>query len=554
MPDDEHRLSPPSRHARFLRLVPMILLGMVIVTLALLTGLAPRAQAAASEANEACLLCHSSERIEIGFADGEVLSGFVDGTVFDESRHGGFDCVACHTDKAGYPHDDLEVQSSSEYAAAASVACESCHQSAAEESGTGIHLTVRNALGDSAAPVCADCHGAHDVMGAPQTHAEITAMCETCHLGESNSLDRSVHRGSAIDGEPPTTGLDAPSCVDCHGAHSVAAITAIEIPMCAGCHTDAVHEYDQSVHGAGLAEGQADVATCGDCHGSLHDMKPAIDPESPVYPLNLPQTCAECHGDAELAARHGIEIENAYQLFMDSIHGHALWESGLLVAAGCSQCHGTHDIRKKEDPGSSVHRESIPETCGVCHAGILAAYELSIHGSELADGHPGVPVCTDCHSAHEITAVETTSSRLAIVGECGSCHEESLETFSDTFHGRVTDLGFAVAAQCSDCHGSHDILPASHPDSRIGDTHLTATCQECHINANDNFAEYNPHADADDREAFPLLFWIKKFMETLIIAVLVFFGIHTLLWTGRSLVEARKGRQPGSDPTSKEVR
>ncbi len=49
--------------------------------------------------------------------------------------------------------------------------------------------------------------------------------------------------------------------------------------------------------------------------------------------------------------------------------------------------------------------------------------------------------------------------------QCGQCHKEEAETFFETFHGKVSQLGTEGAAKCSDCHGSHDILPTDDPTS-----------------------------------------------------------------------------------------
>ena len=53
-----------------------------------------------------------------------------------------------------------------------------------------------------------------------------------------------------------------------------------------------------------------------------------------------------------------------------------------------------------------------------------------------------------------------------MMDQCGRCHEDEAETFFDTFHGKVSRLGSAGAAKCYDCHGTHDILPASEPGIR----------------------------------------------------------------------------------------
>ena len=95
--------------------------------------------------------------------------------------------------------------------------------------------------------------------------------------------------------------------------------------------------------------------------------------------------------------------------------------------------------------------------------------------------------------------------KLEVVRECGSCHTQSLRTYRDTFHGQVTLLGFTRVARCSDCHGSHDILPVSDPGASVAPGRIVTTCQKCHPLANASFAKYDPHADPKDKTRNPLL-------------------------------------------------
>jgi len=319
-------------------------------------------------------------------------------------------------------------------------------------------------------------------------------------------------------------------------------------PACGGCHRAQAKEYLTSVHGVARVRGEQEAAGCTDCHDLPHRIRRVRDPDSWVYPLNLPRTCGRCHGDPELAKRHGIPVANAYQLYMDSIHGKAITGSGLLVAATCSSCHGSHAIRPRLDPASRVHRANVPATCGSCHAGLLAAYRNSIHGREAAAGNPLAPICIDCHTAHEIRRVEAEAWKLEIVKECGTCHAESLRTYRDTFHGQVTALGFARVARCSDCHGAHDILPARDARSRVNRANLLATCRRCHPAANANFVKYDPHADPENRSRNPLLYYAARFMTWLLVGVFAFFGVHTTLWGARALAAKRRGKAPPSEP------
>ena len=127
---------------------------------------------------------------------------------------------------------------------------------------------------------------------------------------------------------------------------------------------------------------------------------------------------------------------------------------------------------------------------------------------------------------------------------CGDCHRESLRSYRDTLHGQVTALGYGMVARCADCHGAHRVLPASDSASPIAPANLVATCRRCHPSANANFVLYAPHADPEDRERYPWLYYAAQAMHGLILGVFGFFGLHTYLWLVRSLLERRRAKDP----------
>jgi predicted CXXCH cytochrome family protein len=321
---------------------------------------------------------------------------------------------------------------------------------------------------------------------------------------------------------------------------------------CSTCHPDAVAAYDQSIHAAARREETASVAaTCVDCHTS-HYVRPAADPDSPTYPLNLPATCSRCHADPAVIAKGHIAAGNVGAQFLDSIHGRAISRSGLLVSANCTSCHGAHDIRRKSDPDSRVFRANVPSVCASCHEGIQAQFMRGAHGQALADGSGRGPVCTDCHSAHQIQRIDGGSWRLDTINECGTCHADKIRTYRDTFHGQITSLGFVRVAKCSDCHGAHEVHPKSDARSMVSPERVLETCRTCHEGASAGFAEYDPHADQDDLERNPELYYASRFMHWLLMGVFGFFGVHALLWLPRSAAERRRrarGTQP-PPPTS----
>ncbi|MGB6728052.1 MAG: cytochrome c3 family protein, partial [Terracidiphilus sp.] len=283
---------------------------------------------------------------------------------------------------------------------------------------------------------------------------------------------------------------------------------------------------------------------CTSCHGNAHEIFPKTDARSAVYPLNVPKTCGQCHGNNGMAGKHGLP--SVYPNYMDSIHGFALSKEGLLVAANCQSCHGSHKILSHNDPQSSTFKSNIPKTCGSCHASIEADYNTGVHGKAIAKGDLKAPVCTDCHTAHAILQPTESAFRMQSTPICGNCHKDKFSTYRDTFHSQLGSLGgYVETARCWDCHGAHHVLPTSDPDSPVNKANLVKTCGQCHAGANLSFVQYQPHANARDRKLNPALYFVRLFMNILLASVLTFFLIHTILWLIRQRYNQVKGRANG---------
>lgn len=386
------------------------------------------------------------------------------------------------------------------------------------------------------------------VATAPVLAAPTNDDCLACH--DDASATRGDGTSIAVDGKSYADSVHGPlECVSCHSELANAEFPHKEKlakPDCASCHSDVADAYGKGVHARARAAGRTLAAMCSDCHGK-HDIRSAADPTSRTFVLNIPKTCGRCHGDPaviKVAAVKEGDVYNAYRL---SVHGQGLLGSGLVVSAECTDCHGSHDIREKADPESSINRTRLPKTCGKCHVGIEAVYAKSIHGQKVAAGDPKAPTCEECHTAHRIRRHDAEAWKLDVLKECGGCHEQSMTTYRDTYHGQVSKLGFTRVATCAACHGSHDILPKADPASRISDARRLQTCQSCHPSATANFAQYDPHADKHDRARNPYLFWTGRFMQLLLLGTFGFFLTHTALWCVREL----RG-EPKAAPRAKE--
>ena len=198
-----------------------------------------------------------------------------------------------------------------------------------------------------------------------------------------------------------------------------------------------------------------------------------------------------------------------------------------------------HDIKRGDAETSAVNKLNIAKTCGKCHVKVEETYNQSVHGRLLAKGDKRAPVCTDCHTAHEIEPPGNGWFKMASDRRCGRCHGDRLEHYRDTYHGKAMALGkpnvAADVAACYDCHGHHDVLPVSNPASRLSSGNIVQTCQQCHPGATASFTKYDPHANPLDRKNYPVLHATFVFMTSLLIGVFAFFGAHTALWVFRSV-------------------
>ncbi|MGO9338831.1 MAG: cytochrome c3 family protein [Terracidiphilus sp.] len=366
--------------------------------------------------------------------------------------------------------------------------------------------------------------------------------CLGCH-GDAGMQDGSGHSIS-VDAEKFHSSIHGSlECSNCHSDIKEYPHPDHIAPVkCATCHTEEAAGLVGSVHADGAEH------PCTSCHGDAHSIYPKSDPKSAVYPLNVPRTCGQCHGTEGMAKKHGLA--SVYPLYLDSIHGFALSKEGLLVAANCQSCHGSHHILSRTDPLSPTNKKNVPATCGKCHAGITENYLGGVHGKAITAGKMDAPVCSDCHTAHAIEQPTADAFRMQSTPICGNCHKEKFSTYRDTFHSQLGALGgYVETARCWDCHGAHDVLPASDPRSPVNQANLVATCGRCHAGANASFVKYQPHANARNRKLNPALYYIRLFMNLLLASVLTFFVIHTVLWLIRSRYDQvkRKAAEGGKN-------
>jgi cytochrome b subunit of formate dehydrogenase len=370
---------------------------------------------------------------------------------------------------------------------------------------------------------CLDCH--LDPATTRKIDGKTVAL-----IFPTNAFQKSVH--SKLD------------CVDCHtGIKDLVHPSKLPPPICTGCHENkssheqATKDYSASIHGVSHTLGASGAASCWDCHGS-HDILAAKNSDSRVFKLNLPRTCATCHSNPGLTKEYQIKYPEVASQYMDSIHGRALLKMGLIVAPSCNDCHGVHDIKRGVDRESPINHTNVAKTCGKCHVKIEETYNKSVHGQLLLKGDKRGPVCTDCHTAHGVETPKNGHFKMMSDQRCGRCHEDRLTHYRDTYHGKAMALGkpnvASDVAACYDCHGHHDVLPPSNPESHLSKSNVLATCQQCHPAATTRFTQYKPHANPLDRKNYPILHATFIGMTSLLVGVFAFFGGHTAAWLFRA--------------------
>lgn len=376
------------------------------------------------QGRENCLVCHTSPEAGIVLPGGP--------PPIPHTLIGREDCLACHLEGVGgatvIPAD---------HSGRPSATCQACHQ-ATQSLGPAVAAPE---IGPVPTPIvhpaatgvdnCVECHRTLDDEHAAlvaewevSIHAERDVGCADCHGGDPNAatVDDSMSPAAGYIGSPAKKDVPA-LCASCHAN--------VEMMRQYNLATDQYSQYLQSTHGLRLAAGDENVAVCADCHGSHKTLK-ANDPGSSVYPANVPALCAHCHADEELMAPYKIPTDQ-YDLYRQSVHGHALIDQQDFRSPTCATCHGTHGLAP---PGF----QEVANVCGDCHSATQEYYLKSAHAQA-----EGGPKCVTCHGRYDVGK----PSEAMYLGDeprhCGSCHaRESEEGYTvGAFYDMINDAASA---------------------------------------------------------------------------------------------------------------
>ncbi len=434
-----------------------------------------------------------------------------------------------------------------------SMLCLGCHGSKdltlALKSGETLSLYVNEQSLKNSVHImidCSECHTGFSADNHPSKKLNSkrdyavsgSSLCRKCHTRFKSQLHAKMTDVAKKGGK---------LCVDCHGSHAVQPASKKESrdsDYCLGCHKNALtmtfrdgEKISVQIDPELLHTSVHKKLYCSDCHFGF---SPEEHPQRKFksrkdYTIAASESCRRCHFDK-------------YTKTLESIH-YTMLSQGNLLAPVCVDCHGAHAISP-----TGKERTLSAKRCQKCHGSIYAIYSESVHGSALFNEHnQDVPVCIDCHRAHNIDDPRTFDYREQIPQMCGNCHANKelmdkyglttavVNTYLQDFHGvtlklykkqkdHTNEIKLRPIAVCIDCHGIHDITMTTGPQSSIVKTNLVKRCQKCHPDASENFPDsWISHYKPSPQKA-PLVFVInliyKIFIPFMMIGLILQILLH----------------------------
>jgi nitrate/TMAO reductase-like tetraheme cytochrome c subunit len=232
-----------------------------------------------------------------------------------------------------------------------------------------------------------------------------------------------------------------------------------------------------------LALGAAPPASRGEEPAASATASATSTPSAATAPAALPasatetQKCLVCHGKDAAP----IKLDSGETLSM-AIDPEAMAASAHGRKVVCSDCH--QDLLDAPTPHKALRLASkrdfaiqYSEGCKKCHAANYTDTLDSVHREQITKGKRTAAVCSDCHGAHDITPASEPRSKIAKT--CATCHEKISAAYVGSVHGKSLSTGNEDVPTCTDCHRSHAIA-----DARAGAFRLKSpeVCGNCHAN------------------------------------------------------------------------
>ncbi|MCC6473186.1 MAG: hypothetical protein IT514_05515 [Burkholderiales bacterium] len=325
---------------------------------------APEAKAAAqtvaklSDADNTCLACHSFEGMEKKFASGEKLSLQVLGASFAQSVHASAGCAGCHADVdvAKHPGPAKKFKTAREHSLAFTGVCRNCHEDKFKLYEGSVHEKLLKS-GVDAAPVCTDCHNPHSVKARAALASISGVSCRKCHEPIFDAYAASMH-GTARGKLGHSA---APICADCHRAHDIGFAGASDRlkAACLGCHQGVA-----DVHARWLpnAARHLDVIACAACHSPAAERKVDLR----LVESGTQARVAEGDGNAELENRLAAADKDGKGIDAIELWN-VLREINRDRGEGRTTLRGRLEVRTGVQAHQLADKSQALRTCETCH-------------------------------------------------------------------------------------------------------------------------------------------------------------------------------------------
>jgi len=356
--------------------------GLIAVALCALAPPAAAAESKLTKEDEACLKCHDhevgKERLEKTLGDGKTLSLDISTRAYVESMHNGTSCEDCHDSIDGKTHGKQKtaLKSRRELSLAMQQSCVTCHKKKVKLYDDGIHAAMVK-QGSDKAPLCSDCHSPHTLRSVKIVTPIDQVPCAKCHDAIFQAYAKDVHGQERV-----AKGKTAPICADCHAAHDnkAASLGDSQKDACIVCHKDAVQLHKDWLPNAGL---HFAAVTCAVCHSPTSQRRvnlrlyDAGTQKQLMEKIGVPQFVQRANaGDT---AQMGLDERALWSLLKEFNQG---------AAPGSTVLRGRLEVRSGVEAHQLTEKGKALKDCATCHQQGAEPFQSVIVTIAGPDGRP----------------------------------------------------------------------------------------------------------------------------------------------------------------------
>ncbi len=231
---------------------------------------------------------------------------------------------------------------------------------------------------------CRDCHT--NIKNLPHEPVTEEVSCANqCHIKPPFAKENFSHKKIITEYNKSV-----------HGLHEddTEALKAAK-PYCKYCHLNPVFTSVSEERIAGSS-----LQRCLNCHEekgvtqAYKHITHRLRAKTSRSRQEIVELCSKnCHEDVDLMKSFNVSSESleSVETYNRSIHGKAV-ALGSQETADCVSCHATsriHDIYKKDEPISTVHKDNIKTTCEQCHRDVNDKFvKIDVHSGITHDEKP----------------------------------------------------------------------------------------------------------------------------------------------------------------------